>query len=85
MAQFSARSMIDSVAVPAAGTRRLPHELADAAADVAAEPVVSALSPMVVAGAVRMIEMALIVLIGMLIYVGYVVPHDGRQRRLHAA
>jgi Undecaprenyl-phosphate glucose phosphotransferase len=79
MAQFSARSMIDSVAVPAAGTRRLPHELADAAADVAAEPVVSALSPMVVAGAVRMIEMALIVLIGMLIYVGYVVPQDGMQ------
>jgi Undecaprenyl-phosphate glucose phosphotransferase len=79
MAQFSAHSMIDSVAVPAAGTRRLPHELADAAADVAAEPVVSALSPMVVAGAVRMIEMALIVLIGMLIYVGYVVPQDGMQ------
>ena len=71
--------MIDSVAGPAAATRRVPHELADAAADVAAEPVVPALSPMVVAGAVRMIEMALIVLIGMLIYVGYVVPQDGMQ------
>ena len=43
----------------------------------AAEPVVPALSPIVLAGAVRMIEIALVALIGMLIYVGYVVPQDG--------
>jgi Undecaprenyl-phosphate glucose phosphotransferase len=85
MAQFSARSMIDSVSGTAAATRSMPRELADAAATVAAEPVVSALSPMVVAGAVRMIEMALVILIGMVIYVGYVVPQDGMQWQYFSA
>ena len=85
MAQFSARSLIESVASPAAATRSPSHALAEAAATAAAEPVVSALSPMVVAGAVRMIEMALIALVGMLIYVGYVVPRDGMQWQYFAA
>ena len=39
----------------------------------------TALSPIVLAGAVRMIELALVALIGTLIYVGYVVPQDGVQ------
>ena len=37
------------------------------------------MSPIVLAGAVRMIEFALVALIGTLIYVAYVVPQDGLQ------
>ena len=48
----------------------------------AAEPVVPRMSPIVLAGAVRMIEIALVALIGMLIYVGYVVPQDGVRMAL---
>ena len=51
----------------------------------AAEPVVPAMSPIVLAGAVRMIEISLVALIGMLIYVGYVVPQDGVQWQYFAA
>jgi Undecaprenyl-phosphate glucose phosphotransferase len=79
MAQFEARSMIDSAPGAAAATRSATHRLADAAETVAAGQVVSALSPIVLAGAVRMIEVALVALIGMLVYVGYVVPQDGVQ------
>ena len=62
-----------------------PHRLAEAAEIAAAEPVVPALSPIVLAGAVRMIEFALVSLIGMLIYVGYVVPLDGVEWRYFGA
>ena len=50
MAQFDSSRMIDVVASttgPAAGSRSAPHRLAEAAAAVAAEPVVPALSPIV--------------------------------------
>src|SRR5258708_15196581 len=84
MAQFDARSMIDA-ATGAAAARTAPHRLAEAAAMAAAEPVVPAISPIVLAGAVRMIEISLVALIGMLIYVGYVVPQDGVQWQYFAA
>jgi Undecaprenyl-phosphate glucose phosphotransferase len=84
MAQIDPRSMIEAAAsaghpLTASATRAAPHHLAEAAAIVASEPVVTALSPIVLAGAVRMIELALVALIGTLIYVGYVVPQDGVQ------
>ncbi|MEA2927256.1 MAG: hypothetical protein QOD25_4378, partial [Alphaproteobacteria bacterium] len=85
MAQIDSRSMIEAAAAAGhpvtatAATRTAPHHLAEAAAIVASEPVVTALSPIVLAGAVRMIELALVALIGTLIYVGYVVPQDGVQ------
>src|SRR5258705_8982972 len=88
MAQFDTSHMIDVVAAttgPAAGSQSAPHRLAEEAAVVAAEPVVPALSPIVLAGAVRMIELALVTLIGMLIYVAYVVPQDGVEGRYFAA
>jgi Undecaprenyl-phosphate glucose phosphotransferase len=78
MMQIDARSMIDAAAGMTAQPRT-PHRLADAAEAVAAEPVVAAMSPIVLAGAVRMIEISLVALIGTLIYVGYVVPQDGVQ------
>ena len=67
MAQFDARTMIDAAAAAAAGSasaQTAPHQLAAAAETAAAERVVPALSPIVLAGAVRMIELALVALIG---------------------
>jgi Undecaprenyl-phosphate glucose phosphotransferase len=91
MAQFDSRSMIEAAASSAgssaaeARARGEPHQLADAAERIAAEPVAAAMSPIVLAGAVRLIEMALVALIGMLIYVSYVVPQDGIQWRYFVA
>ena len=85
MAEFDARSMIDAATGSAAAARATPHRLAESAEMAAAEPVVSALSPIVLAGAVRMIELALVALTGMLIYVSYVVPQDGLEWRYFAA
>jgi Undecaprenyl-phosphate glucose phosphotransferase len=79
MAKFDTRTMLDTAAGPAVAAQKLPHRLAEAAERAAAEPVVAAMSPIVLAGAVRMIEFALVALIGMLVYVGYVVPQDGVQ------
>src|SRR5688572_20487023 len=81
MAQFDSRSMVEaaaatlgtSTAAPLPG----PHRLAAAAEQAAAEPFASAMSPIVLAGAVRMIELALVALIGTAIYVAYVVPMEG--------
>ena len=81
MAQFDSRSMVEaaaatlgtSTAAPVAG----PHRLAAAAEQAAEEPVAPAMSPIVLAGAVRMIELALVALIGTAIYAAYVVPMEG--------
>ena len=83
MAEFDARSMIDAAAGSSAPAA--PHRLAEIAEAAAADPVVPALSPIVLAGAVRMIELALVALVGMLIYVSYVVPQDGLEWRYFAA
>jgi Undecaprenyl-phosphate glucose phosphotransferase len=53
------------------------NELSPAAAHVAAQPAAQALSPIVLAGTVRIIEATLIVLVGGAIYLWYVVPIDG--------
>ena len=79
MAEYDARTMMDAASTPAAPGPRVPHQMAEAAERAAAEPVVAAMSPIVLAGAVRMIEIALVALIGTLIYVVYVVPQDGLQ------
>jgi len=90
MAQFESRSMIEAAtggasAAPAATAQPGPHRLAEAAERVAAEHVAPAMSPIVLAGAVRMIEFALVALIGTLIYVCYVVPIDGVSWRYFGA
>ena len=54
-----------------------PKPLSPAALKVAAQPIVAAYSPIVLAGTVRLVEFALILLVGIAIYVGYVVPIDG--------
>jgi Undecaprenyl-phosphate glucose phosphotransferase len=64
---------------------RAPRVLPEAAEAAAAGPVSQAMSPIVLAGAVRMIELALIALIGTIIYAAYVAPQEGLHWRYGAA
>ncbi|MBX9823515.1 MAG: undecaprenyl-phosphate glucose phosphotransferase [Xanthobacteraceae bacterium] len=79
MAQFDSRSMVEAAAATLGTTAPPPgpHRFASAAEAAAAEPVAPAMSPIVLAGAVRMIELALVALIGTAIYAAYVVPMEG--------
>ena len=61
----------------AAAPRVTEPELSDAARAVAAEPYEAAFSPIVLAGLVRVIEVALVAAVGFVVYVGYVVPAHG--------
>jgi Undecaprenyl-phosphate glucose phosphotransferase len=77
MSKFDVRRMV--TAAPAAPSSALPlagkpSELSPAARLVAAQPIATAYSPIVVAGFVRMIEFALIAVIGNAIYFAYVFP-----------
>ena len=61
----------------AAALRVTEPELSDAARAVAAEPYEAAFSPIVLAGLVRVAEVALVAAVGFAVYVGYVVPAHG--------
>jgi len=61
----------------AAAPRVTEPELSDAARAVAAEPYEAAFSPIVLAGLVRVIEVALVAAVGFAVYVCYVVPAHG--------
>ena len=61
----------------AAALRVTEPELSDAARAVAAQPYEAAFSPIVLAGMVRVIEVALVAAVGFAVYVGYVVPAHG--------
>jgi Undecaprenyl-phosphate glucose phosphotransferase len=84
-------TLFDTSAVSAAvksmpGTKpQAPRPLSPAAKDVIAEDFKQAYSPIVVAGAVRAIEIALVAAVGFLLYVAYVVPTDGFNRYYFAA
>ena len=65
--------------------RSEPHKLSDAAEAAAAERPPSPYSPIVLAGAVRMMEFALIALVGLAIYAAYVVPSNGFEWHYAAA
>ncbi len=72
----------DSALTPAGTTAARPKPkaaapLSAAALKIAEQPFVRAYSPIVLAGTVRLIEVALVALIGLAIYVCYVVPTDG--------
>ena len=91
MAEFDSRVILDAAttgtgaAASVASPRNAPHRLAEAAEMAAAEAVAPALSPIVLAGAVRMIELALVALIGTAVYVSYVVPREGIEWQYFAA
>ena len=77
---FTSASAILSAAsaTPQAAALRVTEpELSDAARAVAAEPYEAAFSPIVLAGLVRVLEVALVAAVGFAVYVGYVVPAHG--------
>jgi Undecaprenyl-phosphate glucose phosphotransferase len=72
------RSMkFDSAAPSGGAVSRRERTLSSAALKVAAQPFMGAYSPIVLAGTVRLIEAALVAVVGFAVYVGYVVPTDG--------
>ena len=77
------RSVIFELAVPSAAATiprskpKAPAPLSPAALKVAAQPFARAYSPIVLAGTVRLIEVALVALVGLSVYLSYVVPTDG--------
>ena len=85
MLEFDSRKIMNAASAVTATADRTaipadrPRKLSPAALKVAAQPTAAAYSPIVLAGAVRMIELALVALVGLAIYVAYVVPH-GRLR-----
>jgi Undecaprenyl-phosphate glucose phosphotransferase len=64
---------------------RQTRVLSPAALNVAAQPTAAAYSPIVLAGTVRLVELALIALIGFAVYLAYVVPSDGFEWHYVAA
>src|SRR6266851_7475393 len=82
MLEFDARKLMNAATALHAAAKRdaapaEPKVLSRAALDAAAEPTAPAWSPIVVAGTVRMIEFGLTTLVGLAIYLGYVVPIEG--------
>jgi Undecaprenyl-phosphate glucose phosphotransferase len=86
MLEFNARKIMDAATAVGTSVDRgaaasEPKVLSPAALDAAAEPAVPAWSPIVVAGTVRMIEFAITALVGLAIYLAYVVPIEGFEWR----
>ncbi len=81
---MNAAAAVNVIAEPmAAGKRTKP--LSSAALKVAAQPIVAAWSPIVVAGFVRMLEFAITTVVGFAVYFWYVVPVDGFEWHYVAA
>jgi Undecaprenyl-phosphate glucose phosphotransferase len=83
MAEYNTRSMLETAvaagpsAAAAASGSPASRTLSPAALQAAAEPPVPAYSPIVLAGVVRLIEFAIVLLVGLAIYGFYVVPTEG--------
>ena len=76
MSASSAATLLDRLR---AGPRpaRNAHLLSPEALAVAANPAATAISPIVLAGFVRMAEFALIALVGIAVFAAYVAPGEG--------
>ena len=83
MAEFDTRTVMNAAAATAVAgsgfSKAAARPLSAAAETAAAERLPPALSPIVVAGAVRMIEPGLVALVGLAIYLIYVVPNNGLE------
>ena len=84
MVELDARKMLSASAAAATSAigsqdarRRAPRQLSPAALAAASEETLSAYSPIVVAGIVRLVESILISLVGAIVYLAYVVPVEG--------
>jgi Undecaprenyl-phosphate glucose phosphotransferase len=75
MLQFDTRSMMTGTAAATKPADARP--LSPVAKAIAEQPLSAAYSPIVLAGLVRVIEFALVLLTGAAVYVAYVVPIDG--------
>jgi Undecaprenyl-phosphate glucose phosphotransferase len=82
---MSAASAVTATADQVGVAPRRPKPLSQAALKVAAQPAAAAYSPIVLAGTVRMIEFALTALVGLVVYIAYVVPLDGFEWHYVAA
>src|SRR2546423_7907100 len=88
MLNVDTRSVMDAAAAATANQATAPrrvHALSPAALKVADQPTAAAYSPIVLAGTVRLLEFALVVLVGAAVYAGYVVPIDGFEWHYVAA
>ena len=83
----TASAVLSAVSAMPRGSARQPPpaELSPAAAALAKEHYESALSPIVLAGLVRVIEVTLVMLVGFTVYVCYVVPAHGFHWHYFAA
>ncbi len=83
----SPSAVLSAVSEAMQAAPRVEHAtpLSPAAASLAEQPYESALSPIVLAGAVRLIETAIVVVIGFAGYAAYVVPAHGFAWRYFAA
>jgi Undecaprenyl-phosphate glucose phosphotransferase len=73
--------MIDGAAAPLKPARAASRVPSPTAQKIAEQPIPAAYSPIVLAGTVRLIEFALVMLVGLVIYLAYVVPFDGFEWR----
>jgi Undecaprenyl-phosphate glucose phosphotransferase len=85
MLDLNARKIMSAAKAVGTSAASAPKTLSPAALDAVAEPTMSAWSPIVVAGTVRMIEFALIALVGLAIYLAYVIPIEGFEWRYAGA
>src|SRR4051795_11748941 len=79
---LNARSMLDAATSAAAKPADRPfverrQRLSAAALDVVNQKVARAYSPIVITGFVRLADFALLSLVGIVLYLGYVMPHAG--------
>src|SRR5580698_8769301 len=72
-----AREVTSAINAVPGGKAAAPRPLSPTAMLVAAQEFKPAYSPIVVAGTVRLIEAALVILVGIAIYFAYVVPGNG--------
>jgi Undecaprenyl-phosphate glucose phosphotransferase len=76
MTQFDITSIRNAAATSSAA-KPGPRKLSEQAEGAASERLAVPYSPIVLAGSVRMIEFALVALVGLAVYAAYVVPTDG--------
>jgi hypothetical protein len=76
--ELNTAKMVHEVASAAPEQRAKPAQLSPLALMVAAQPIIDAKSPIVVAGIVRITEFFLIAAVGVLTYFAYVYPQYGQ-------
>jgi Undecaprenyl-phosphate glucose phosphotransferase len=76
--ELNAAKLVHEVATATPGERAKPAQLSPLALMVAAQPIIDAKSPIVVAGIVRITEFFLIAAVGVVTYFAYVYPQYGQ-------